>query len=377
MSEVLDLGDSRYHRQELITWWDQDSLRASRVLIVGAGALGNEVAKNLALVGVGHIEIVDMDSIEHSNLARCVFFRESDEGANKAIILAREISALNNEVNVAAYGLPVQRLGIGFLRKFDLVIGALDNREARAWVNQACRKLGKTWIDGAIEGLRGVARVFAPEGACYMCTLGENDFKQMSYRKSCALLAPDEILSGKTPTNATTAAVIAAVQAQEAIKILVNRSDLVALSGKGWVFTGDSMDSYVTAYREDEYCLDHDSYLDFRGPFNSSTLAELAREADVDLGDVVSIDFEEDVISFSGCVQCGGAPVTKVRSAHRLGAGVCPDCDAELPGSTTTTLTPSDELMDTPLSEFEFGTLDLVTLRMANSRLHILVEGRP
>jgi adenylyltransferase/sulfurtransferase len=199
----------------------------------------------------------------------------------------------------------------------------------------------------------------------------------MSHRKSCALLAPDEILSGKTPTNATTAAVIAAVQAQEAIKILVNRNDMVALSGKGWVFTGDSMDSYVTTYREDEYCLDHDSYLDFRGPFDSLTLVELAQEIGVDLSDVVSIDFEEDVISFDGCAQCGSSPVTKVRSAHRLGAGVCPDCDAELTGSTTTTLTPSDELMGTRLNEFGFGKLDLVTFRMANSRLHILVEGQP
>jgi adenylyltransferase/sulfurtransferase len=376
MSSVLDLGDSRYHRQELITWWDQDRLRASRVLVVGAGALGNEIAKNLALVGIGHIEIVDMDTIEHSNLARCVFFRETDEGANKAVVLAREISALNTEVGVVAYDLPVQRLGIGFLQGFDLVIGALDNREARAWVNQSCRKLGKTWIDGAIEGLRGVARVFAPVGPCYMCTLGENDFTQMSHRKSCALLAPDEILSGKTPTNATTAAVIAAIQAQEAIKILVNRADLVALSGKGWVFTGDSMDSYVTTYREDEYCLDHDSYDDIRGPFVASTLIELAQAANVDLGDVVSVDFEEDVISFLGCPQCGGSPVTKVRSAHQLGAGVCPKCDAELPGSTTTTLTPSDELMGTQLSDFGFGKLDLVTFRMASNRLHILVEGQ-
>jgi adenylyltransferase/sulfurtransferase len=338
--------------------------------------LGNEVAKNLALVGVGKLEIVDMDTIEHSNLARCVFFRESDEGANKAVVLAREIAILNTEVSVVAHGLPVQRLGIGFLLDFDLVIGALDNREARAWVNQACRKLGKAWIDGAIEGLRGVARVFAPTGPCYMCTLGENDFKQMSHRKSCALLAPEEILSGKTPTNATTAAVIAAVQAQEAIKILVGRNDLVALSGKGWVFTGDSMDSYVTTYREDEFCLDHDSYDDIRGPFVASTLAGLAKEAGVDLSEVVSIDFEEDVISFQGCLQCGGSPVTKVRSAHRLGAGICPHCDTELSGSTTTTLTPTDELMLMQLSDYEFGTLDLVTFRMADSRLHTLLEGQ-
>jgi adenylyltransferase/sulfurtransferase len=70
----VELTDSRYHRQELITWWDQSRLSNSKVLVVGAGAIGNEVVKNLAMVGAGFISIVDMDSIENSNLARCVFF---------------------------------------------------------------------------------------------------------------------------------------------------------------------------------------------------------------------------------------------------------------------------------------------------------------
>jgi adenylyltransferase/sulfurtransferase len=60
---TLVLDDSRYARQTLITWWDQEKLRDSRVLVVGAGALGNEIVKNLTLVGVGTIEIVDMDNI--------------------------------------------------------------------------------------------------------------------------------------------------------------------------------------------------------------------------------------------------------------------------------------------------------------------------
>jgi adenylyltransferase/sulfurtransferase len=71
----IDLtSESPYDRQERITWWNQKKLLASNVLVVGAGALGNEIVKNLVLVGVGNITIVDMDIIEHTNLARCVFF---------------------------------------------------------------------------------------------------------------------------------------------------------------------------------------------------------------------------------------------------------------------------------------------------------------
>ena len=67
--------DDRYARLRLIAWWDQDKLAASRVMVVGAGALGNEVLKNLALLGIGTVYLVDFDRIEQSNLTRSVLFR--------------------------------------------------------------------------------------------------------------------------------------------------------------------------------------------------------------------------------------------------------------------------------------------------------------
>src|SRR6266436_7347653 len=92
---VVDAAaEGRFARFEAIQWWKQSLLREARVLVVGAGALGNEVVKNLALLGVGNVIIVDMDSIELSNLSRSVLFRESDEGrpkAQRAAIAAREI----------------------------------------------------------------------------------------------------------------------------------------------------------------------------------------------------------------------------------------------------------------------------------------------
>lgn len=375
----LDLTESRYHRQELITWWDQQKLRDSNVLVVGAGAIGNEVVKNLALVGVGSITVIDMDTIEHSNLARCVFFREVDEGKNKAEVLAAKAKDLNPEISTKSYSFPVQRLGIAGLQEFDIVIGALDNREARAWVNQAVRKLGGFWIDAAIEGLRGVVRTFGPDGPCYECTLSEADYKIMSHRKSCALLAPEEMLSGKTPTNSTTAGVVAGVQVQEAIKFLVGRQDLMALVGKCWVYTGDSMTTYVTNYQEDEFCNAHDSYGELVEFSGATTLSQLVDASKDTLSEApTAIDFEEDLIHLLPCDACDGSDSSekyRLRSSLSIGEGRCEGCGKTLAGVIHNSFPVDASIVDLDLSAFGFANKDVVTIRAKETRVHFVVGG--
>jgi len=367
--------NSRYHRQELITWWDQEALGRSRVLVVGAGAIGNEVVKNLGLVGVGRIDICDMDEIEHSNLARCVFFSESDEGSNKAEVLAREVQKLNADVVAVGHPMAVQRLGIGSFRDFDLVIGALDNREARAWVNQACRKLGLVWIDAAIEGLRGLVRIFGSEGACYACTLTEADYKQMGHRKSCALLAPEEILAGKTPTNATTAAIVGGIQVQEAIKILTGNDDLVSLVGKVWSYTGDSMDVFISKYSSDEYCLAHDFYEDIIDARTATYVGDLVKLGQEHLGqDLDALDFEDDLISLEACPRCGeGEPLVKFRSAFGPGEGRCDTCKVDRVGEVFASITSDSDLVMTPLADLAFPLSDIVSARSGEKRVSMLL----
>src|SRR5262245_61243299 len=93
MSEVLrihsDDSDDRFHRFKLIGWWDQNKLSRAKVLVIGAGALGNEIIKNLALLGIGNLLVADKDRIENSNLSRSVLYRESDAGELKATVAAR------------------------------------------------------------------------------------------------------------------------------------------------------------------------------------------------------------------------------------------------------------------------------------------------
>ena len=83
-----DFAEDRYSRLRLIPWWDQEKLKNACILVVGAGAIGNELIKNLALLGIGSILIVDMDQIEQTNLTRSVLFRAGDVGRYKAEVAA-------------------------------------------------------------------------------------------------------------------------------------------------------------------------------------------------------------------------------------------------------------------------------------------------
>lgn len=83
-----DFEEDRYSRLRLIPWWDQEKIQNAKIMVVGAGALGNELVKNLTLLGIGNILILDMDSIENSNLTRSVLFRRNDVGRYKAEVAA-------------------------------------------------------------------------------------------------------------------------------------------------------------------------------------------------------------------------------------------------------------------------------------------------
>jgi adenylyltransferase/sulfurtransferase len=250
--------EDRYSRLRLIAWWDQQKLSQARVLVVGAGAIGNEVLKNLALLGIGTVYIVDFDRVELSNLARSVLFRPSDRGRPKAEAAAEAMRTLNPDTTVVPLLADViHEVGLGLFRHVDVVIGCLDNREARLWVNRCCWKTTTPWIDAGIQEINGVVKVFVPpDSACYECAMTENDYRLINLRYSCPLLRREDLLSGKVPTAPTIASIIAGLQVQEALKLI---HDMPVSAGEAMVFNGVSNQFYSTRLPHREDCLSHET----------------------------------------------------------------------------------------------------------------------
>ncbi len=255
---VIDDLD-RYSRLRLISWWRQERLQAARVLVVGAGALGNEVLKNLALVGLGTIYVIDLDVVEPSNLSRSVLFRAEDGGRPKAEVAAMRAGELNPEIRIIPlHGDAITDLGLGAFADVELVIGCLDNREARLWVNRQCWKVGTPWIDAGIQEIQGVVKVFVPpDSACYECAMTERDYQLLNLRYSCPLLRREDIAAGKVPTAPTIASMMAALQVQEALKLL---HGLPVAAGSAMVYNGVGNQFYSTRLPRREDCLSHETY---------------------------------------------------------------------------------------------------------------------
>ncbi len=215
-------------RQERVAWWSQEKLRQAKIMVIGAGALGNEVLKNLALLGVGHLVIVDFDTIELSNLSRTTLFRHADLGQRKAPVAAARAQELCVEPSAkieALDGDVVWEVGLGVYRRVDLVLGCLDNVEARLAANRACMLAGKPFIDGGIRELAGSVYVFAPPFAsCFNCTTTKRERQAAGGRyDSCFQIIRRNYSAGRVATVQVTSALIAALQVEQAIKWLHGR----------------------------------------------------------------------------------------------------------------------------------------------------------
>ena len=211
--------DPRYERQMLLPELGEEGQRellASRVVIVGCGALGSNLATLLVRAGVGYVRIVDRDLLETHNLHRQVLFDEDDLGRSKAVAAARKLRRINSGVTVEEHHEEVNAANLEqYVSDVDVVLDGTDNFETRFLVNDACVKHGIPWVYGGVIGCTGMTMTVLPgSGPCLRC------------------LFPDPPPPGVLPTTAThgvlntAPALIADLQATEAIKLLVRPEDL-------------------------------------------------------------------------------------------------------------------------------------------------------
>ncbi|MBL9149212.1 MAG: ThiF family adenylyltransferase [Phycisphaerae bacterium] len=369
---VVSEDADRFARFALISWWDQAKLRGAKVVVVGAGAIGNELLKNLALLGVGNVVIIDLDRVEHSNLARSVLFRADDRGRPKAEVAAARVRELYPDARTRSLVADVVHgIGLGLVRWADVVIAGLDNREARVAINQMAALAGRPWIDGAIERLSGVARMFDPEtGPCYECTMGEADRRALAHRRSCALLTREQLETGHVPTTPTTASVIAGIQCQELVKYL---HGLETLTGRGFVFEGHSHQSYVVNYTRDPDCPSHESIGNVE-PIPHGARALRARDlleiARARLGAGAVVDFGRDLLSSLECARCatsdptfGSLGTVRERDAH------CPRCGELRAPRFFSTVRGDEPFLDRTLFELGVPLWDVPVARNGQATL--------
>lgn len=206
-----------------LSWWDSESVHKAKVMVVGAGALGNEVLKNLALLNIGHLCIIDFDKIEYSNLSRSVLFREKDcdQNSYKSKVAAERILEINPKLHLHTIEGDFQfDVGHGLISAMDVIICCVDNRLARLHINRKAFFNKKAWINGAIENLIGQMEVYKAEHQCYECNLTETEWQSINARIGCADIAQRNITAGRVPTTPLSASIIAAFQCQEALKII-------------------------------------------------------------------------------------------------------------------------------------------------------------
>lgn len=217
----------RYRRQLVlpeIGAVGQQTLSGSRVVLVGLGALGSVSADLLARAGVGHLRLVDRDVVDLTNLQRQTLYAEDDVDLPKAEAAATRLQAVNGSIEVEAVPKDVHAANVvSVLQDANLILDGTDNLETRYLLNEAAMEAHQAFVYGGAVGTSGmVFAIRSPETACFRC------------------LTPSRPSPGSLPTCETagvlnaTSAMVGAVQASEAIRLLLREppsGELIVLEG--------------------------------------------------------------------------------------------------------------------------------------------------
>lgn len=369
-------GTDRYLRHRQIAGFDQDDLQRSRVAVIGAGAVGNEVVKNLVLLGVGHVDVYDLDRVEPHNLTRSVLLRERDIGEPKARSVVQRAAELDPNVQLRAFEGDVRdTLGPLRARSYRAIIGALDNFEARLALNQLCWTAGVDWINAAIDARYVSVERFAfgtaaagrtarhdsnsvpptDDDGCYECTLPASAYARIAERQSCGGLLRAAAAQRVMPTTTVTAS-LAGAQA-------VNQMLRAGAGSTRWLFdthTGTSTVSRIARSAQCACCADERRSLAFAAwpHANGCELADRLERRRADnaatsygahADDELLLQLSDRIVIECRCPACGFEPANGTLPGQRASAVtdavvVCPRCLEPSVQATLSDLIGIDEL---------------------------------
>ncbi|MCK9306358.1 MAG: HesA/MoeB/ThiF family protein [Methanoculleus sp.] len=233
---LLERERERYSRQILLFGEEgQERLKDAKVFIAGAGGLGCPIALYLAVAGIGEIRIADRDIVDRTNLNRQVLHRESDIGELKARSAEAKLREANPDIRVEAFATTIDATNVrDLVGDVDLIVDAMDNFSTRYLLNQEALRSGMPLIHGAIRGFDGQATTIIPgRTACLECIFPE--------------APPAEVF----PVVGTTPGVIGLIQANEAIKYLLGKEDLLVNRLLLWDGLSTTLETYTVERRPD------------------------------------------------------------------------------------------------------------------------------
>jgi molybdopterin/thiamine biosynthesis adenylyltransferase len=236
---ITDEERKRYHRQILMLGEaGQEKLKATRVLIAGAGGLGTVISTYLAAAGVGTLRIVDCDVVEESNFNRQILHWSGDLGRQKTASVAQKLSALNPLILVEEIAGRIDESNIDVIAGgCDIIVDAMDNFPTRYLLNRTALKRGIPFIHGAVRGLCGQATTVLPgKTPCLRCLFPG--------------APPPELF----PIIGATCGVVGSVEATEAIKLITGLGK--PLAGRLFLWDGLEVNADTLAIERNPVCPD-------------------------------------------------------------------------------------------------------------------------
>lgn len=236
----------RYARQILLNNIGingQEKILSTKVLVVGLGGLGSNVAMQLVRMGIGAITVIDDDVVDISNLQRQILYEEIDIGKSKIDCGIKKLRSINGVANIKGInGKVTEENADKLVSQFDIIVDCTDNFFTRGILNRACIKNKKTCIFGSVRGFEGSMTVlFKGESACYECLMGNlNRLKELDNKNKT------------TGVLGATVAIIASMQAIEVIKIILNIGEIS--KNKLIVFNALDMSSQIIEFAKRKEC---------------------------------------------------------------------------------------------------------------------------